>query len=171
VGRPGGEPRAWDAIEELIKQALTNNAPIALDSSILIAYLADEAPIAGLVAPCLEHVEIEMVISTITLAEALVRPARGSATSDLDLIVSSIAALPNLRIVAFDHDHAVEAAIVRAETRLKLPDSAIVATARLAHAVALIGNDGAWIGRPLGTPYVHMDDLLGSIRMSTGDPD
>lgn len=75
-------------------------------------------------------------------------------------IVASINALPALEVIEFDQAHAVETAAVRAETRLKFPDAAIVATARRAHAVALIGNDREWIGRPLGIAYVHMNHLL-----------
>jgi hypothetical protein len=65
-----------------------------------------------------------------------------------------------LRCADFDQTHAIETAFVRAETRLKLPDAAIVATARLADAFAILGNDRQWRPRPLGVPYHHMDDIL-----------
>lgn len=100
----------------------------------------------------------------ITLSEILVRAARGSARSHLNAIVSSVTTLPNVRFMDLNRDHAIEASIVRAETGLKFPDSAVIATARLANATALIGNDRAWIGRNLGVRYIHMDDLLDSLR-------
>ncbi len=59
-----------------------------------------------------------------------------------------------------DQKHAIETAYVRAATGLKLPDAAIVATALLAGAVALIGNDRQWRNKPLGVPYHHMDDIV-----------
>jgi hypothetical protein len=43
---------------------------------------------------------------------------------------------------------------------LKLPDAAIVATARVAGALALVGNDRAWRYKPLGIRYIHLDDVV-----------
>ena len=41
-----------------------------------------------------------------------------------------------------------------------MPDAAVVATARLANASALIGNARQWRHKPLGVPYHHMDDIV-----------
>jgi len=38
--------------------------------------------------------------------------------------------------------------------------AAIIATARLAGATALIGNDRQWRNKPLGVVYHHVDDIL-----------
>jgi predicted nucleic acid-binding protein len=59
-----------------------------------------------------------------------------------------------------DQKHALEAAHVRAQTGLKLPDAAIVATARLADAHTLIGNDRQWRNMPLGVAFLCIDDIL-----------
>ena len=68
--------------------------------------------------------------------------------------------MPRLRVVDLDQPHAVEAAWVRAQTGLKLPDAAIIATGRRAGAGVLIGNDRQWRHKQLGVPYHHMDGLL-----------
>ena len=65
-----------------------------------------------------------------------------------------------MTIIDLDQRHAIEAAYVRAATGLKLPDAAIIATARLARATTLIGNDRQWRNKPLGVTYHHMDDIL-----------
>lgn len=59
---------------------------------------------------------------------------------------------PGVTIVASDAVHAVEAATVRTETGPKLPHAAVIATARLADAVGIIGNDRRRRGTPLGVP-------------------
>jgi hypothetical protein len=40
------------------------------------------------------------------------------------------------------------------------PDVAIVATARIANAVGLIGKDRRWRAKPLGVPYHYLDDII-----------
>lgn len=72
----------------------------------------------------------------------------------------ALLALPGLTIIDFDQRHAVEAALVRGLTGLRLPDAAVIAAARLAGAGALVGNDRQWRNKPLGVPYHHIDDIL-----------
>jgi PIN domain nuclease of toxin-antitoxin system len=74
--------------------------------------------------------------------------------------LNDLAKLAPVTIVDLDQRHAIETAYVRAATGLKLPDAAIIATARLAGAAALIGNDRQWRNKPLGVAYHHMDDIL-----------
>ena len=74
-------------------------------------------------------------------------------------MVSAIRQVTNLTLVAVDKPVAIEAAIVRAETRLQLPDAIVVATARLSDAVAIVGNDRRWQGRTLGVAFGLLDDL------------
>jgi hypothetical protein len=62
-------------------------------------------------------------------------------------------------IIPFGEDHAHRTAIVRATTRLKLPDAGIVATGLLASAIAIVGNDARWRTKPLGLPYLYLSDF------------
>lgn len=115
---------------------------ICLDSSALISYLADDLP------------------RTVSLAEAMVRPASSSDRGIVDQALQNLPAIPRLSVLDFDQTHALEAAHVRAQTGLKLPDAAIVATARLAGAHTLIGNDRQWRNKPLVVAFLCIDDIL-----------
>lgn len=68
-------------------------------------------------------------------------------------------------MVPFGRSHLMETAAIRSLTRLKLPDAAIVATARVAGAIAIVGNDRVWQARPLGIQYIHLDDVIREAQM------
>ncbi|CAA9550093.1 MAG: hypothetical protein AVDCRST_MAG73-2784 [uncultured Thermomicrobiales bacterium] len=125
----------------------------------MIAVFADEDPQATLVRWVLTA-NVDVVISTITLAEATTRPAIQGDWRQIQVIQTQLATVPRFTIETVDRLHAIETALVRAQTRLKLPDAVVVATARLSGAVALIGNDRQWRHKPLGVPYHHLDNLL-----------
>ena len=137
--------------------ATQTGRPICLDSSALIAYLTDE-PHARHVGPLVEGSGMPLIISTVTLTEAAVRPARIS-RAEAETVIAAIGQLPTLSIVAVDEAVAVEAGSVRAETRLQLPDAIVIATARLSDAVVVVGNDRRWQRVRLGVPFVCLDDL------------
>lgn len=59
-------------LENVIERAISDDAPISLDSSVLIAYLAGEQPQNGLIEQLLES-EAQIVISAITASESFVR--------------------------------------------------------------------------------------------------
>ncbi len=155
-----GERLNWPArrvIEDVLAGSVEANKPICLDSSALIAYLASEHPISDLVDLILTHAGAPVVISAVSLTEALVRPARAGDRFILEQTRDALVALPRFAIVAFDERHAMETAVVRAHIALKLPDAAIVATARLADVYALIGNDRQCFNKLLGVTFLCMD--------------
>lgn len=84
--------------------------------------------------------------STITAAEMLVRPIRAGA-SDLTAMHRFLRGFPNLQMVDTDFQVALQAANVRAVTRLALPDSLIVGTAILTACEAIVSNDERWSRR------------------------
>jgi predicted nucleic acid-binding protein len=147
-------------LDRLKQQALTTGQPLCLDTMIVIAYVSGNEPVASLIGPLLENGDLDVVVSAITLSEAVARPARAGDRKRVNQIAAALAALPRFHLVDFDRPHALEAAFVRGQTDLKLPDAAIVATARLANAISIVGNDRQWRNKPLGLPYHHMDDLL-----------
>lgn len=154
-------------LDGAIARALELEQPIAFDSSAFIAFLRNEDPIAGVVAPVLESDDLTIVLSSLTLSESLVRTASLFGRSRVEVVVESIYRLAAVRIIPFDREHAIEAAVVRAETRLKLPDAAIVATARIAGAIAIVGNDRAWQNKSLGIRYIHLDDVVREQKKET----
>jgi PIN domain nuclease of toxin-antitoxin system len=156
VPRPG----ARQYVARLVADAVARSHPICLDSAIVIAHISRAQPVDSLIAPVIRDPSVRIVLSTVTLAEAVGRPASHGDHVRVQAIRRALLALPGTTIVDLDQDHAVETAWVRAMTGLKLPDAAIVATARRAGAGALLGNDRQWRGKPLGVPYHHMDDIL-----------
>lgn len=100
------------------------------------------------------------MISSVTIAEVLVIPARSDTRADVEIVRQVIFRIPGIITIPLDDDAAVQTAIVRARTGLKLPDSAIIAAALLGNAYALIGNDRIWTNRDLGIPYHHLDDIV-----------
>ena len=87
-------------------------------------------------------------------------PARLGAVGVLELARQAILQIPGAVTAPLDNVSAVQTAIVRARTGLKLPDAAIIAAAHVGDACALIGNDRIWKNRDLGVPYHHLDDIL-----------
>lgn len=152
--------RALSYVDHLAAEAQAASRPICLDTTAVIAYLTSAQPVAPLIERLIEDPGLPIVVSTITLAEAVGRPAmRGDRRRD-GAIHAALLASPALSIVDLDQRHAIATADVRAATGLRLPDAAIVATARLAQASALLGNDRQWRLKPLGVPYHHIDDIL-----------
>jgi len=157
---PSSQPAAARYVDRLVREAIAAGQPVCFDSTAMIAYISLEQPVAALLGRLIDDRRLAKIVSTITLAEVLTRPeARGDASLVAE-IRDAFGRVPNFRIVDFDQDHAAATAAVRAQTGLKLPDAAIVATARLAGAGALLGNDRQWRGKPLGVPYHHLDDVL-----------
>lgn len=144
----------------LMLGAILSGSPLCLDSGPLIDYIARNEPVTALLAPLMRDPRVPVVLSVVTLTEVVTRAASDGDGVRVEAIHRALLGTPGLRIVDLDQDHALATARVRAETGLKLPDAAIVATARLAGAGALLGNDRQWRGRPLGVPYHHLDDIL-----------
>lgn len=117
---------------------------LVLDTSTIIAYLnAGEA-----VSPAARHVIEELVepgrnpavISSVTVAEVLVRPIR-----DLGQVPRSVKTFlldyPGLSVRSTDFLVAAEAADIRAHTDASLSDALIAATATVTSSRWLITND------------------------------
>jgi predicted nucleic acid-binding protein len=151
-------------LTRLAREATRLSRPVAFDTSALIAYLDDREPAASLLFRLFEDPDVAVVLSTISVAEVLTLPARHDDRAFFEEVYRAISGLPGLHIAPLDVRTATETARVRAQTELKLPDAAIIATARLSNAIAIIGNDRRWRSRPLGLPYVHLNDLVGEIE-------
>jgi predicted nucleic acid-binding protein len=99
---------------------------IVLDASVLIAHLdADDALHADASDLLRSVAEEPLRASPLTEAEVLVGPAR---TGRLDRAIAALAQL-QVRTVPFGDDAPVRLAMLRAETRLKLPDCCVLLAA------------------------------------------
>lgn len=95
----------------------------------------------------------------ISLCEVLTGYAKLHDELTMRRIARRLARYPQLTIIPFDDSVAHRTAMVRVATGLKLPDAGIVATGLLALAIAIVGNDARWRGKPLGMPYYHLSEL------------
>jgi predicted nucleic acid-binding protein len=115
---------------------------LLLDSSSLLAYLdGSEAasPVAVAIIDGLVRPERnEALVSTVTISEALVRPQRrGTARS----LAMALLAFPGIVVRPIDFLVAAEAARMRAESTLRLPDALVLATGVMSSAEWLVTND------------------------------
>jgi PIN domain nuclease of toxin-antitoxin system len=140
----------------VIDDALSQRRPLCLDSAALIPYVSGRQPNAAVIAPIVEHYELAVVVPAVSLAEVITLPGSHADRQAIEAVRRFVLALPQLTLVDFDQS----VAVVRAETGLKLPDAAAIATARLTNAVGILGNDRRWKNKPLGVPYHHLDDIL-----------
>lgn len=117
---------------------------LALDTSSLICYLNDweeaspaaHAIIDGLVATG----RCDAVIATATVAELLVQPIR-LGRRVVDGVVGFLDSIEELQIRNADFLVAAEAARIRAETGIPLPDALVIATAVLTSSQVLVTDD------------------------------
>ncbi len=140
MGASSASTGAEQYIVGLIDEAVRVRQPIAIDSTGLISFLFNERSIAALIDSLLSHPGAPKIIWTISLAEMT---AIADDHQTIAAVQRDFNEIPNLTIVDFDQRHAIEAAYVRAATGLRLPDAAIVVTARLAEASALIAASGS----------------------------
>lgn len=100
----------------------------------------------------------QIVVSTLALAEILVKAYQSGRSAAAAR--SALESLPGVHFVAPTADIAQEAARIRAETGLRLPDAIHVATATVSGAEAFLTNDKR-IERPsAGIVVLLLDRLL-----------
>lgn len=129
---------------------------LALDTSVLLAAGDTRDPRQACARWLLDEVErgrfTFAVISTLTVAEALVRPV-GASFAEGVAAQTALRNFPNLTTVPLDFDIAVEVAHVRGATKLKMPDAIVLGTA-IAHQVeAIVHADEEWVTR--AKPYAQ----------------
>lgn len=146
-------------VEEVIGLSIRTGRPIWFDSSAIIVYLQRSHVHAPLLRDLIESPAILCGISSITLAEALAGPARTGDELSVRRLRNSLQALPGFWIAPLDNDSAELTAWIRITAGLNLPDAGIIASARRARAVCIVGNDRRWRGKPIGIPFLLLDDL------------
>ena len=134
-----------------LNAALANVERVYLDTSVCIAFHSQGESVHPVARHLIQRVASEQdpvvgYISVITAAELLVRPLRG-VSADVELMHRFLRRVPNLRIIDVDFEVALQAANIRALTRLALPDALIIATAILSGCQAIVTNDERWSRR------------------------
>ncbi len=117
---------------------------VALDTAPFIYFIEKHPDYLALLDPFFESVhrgEIEVVTTTLTLAEVLVKPLR---SGHLDLVLEYTQILlntPGIQVAPVSADIAEEAARIRAEINCKIPDAIQLATAVRLGAQSFLTND------------------------------
>src|SRR5688572_14529567 len=125
--------------------ALGDAHRVFVDTSTCIAYHSTHEhahPLARHLFGRIADAEDPLVayFSIVTASEMLVRPIR-AADSDLTAMHKFLRSFPNLQLIDADFEVALQAANIRAVTRLALPDSLIIGTAILSACEAIVTND------------------------------
>lgn len=133
---------------------------VALDANVVIYLLENVEPGASRAAAIVDAIESGAVrgsMSTVAQTEILVGPARSADPSVFELAAHE---LRDLRIAKnpLTARIAEDAAWVRGQTGLRLPDAVHIATARDSGATALVTNDRRIRSRP-GLEVYYLDDM------------
>lgn len=145
-------------------------ARLVIDSSALIAHLKgseDVSPLATIIIDSfLGSARNDGVMSTITVGEVLVDPSRSGKARSLGM---GILEMPGVQLRSVDFLVAAEAARMRAESSLRLPDAIVLATGVLTSATCLVTNDQTLAAAvPLVAPGLHVCLLSDHIPPSGG---
>ncbi len=147
-----------------LQDELARARRICIDTPIFSYHLVEHPRYVDLTTAILRAVEAgraEGLATTMTLAELLTYPAQKGDMATMQEWELYLTNFPNLLIVPLDQALAREAALVRGETRLKMPDAIQVAAARLHGADAVVTNDRPWAGRVSAPRVLVLEDFVG----------
>jgi predicted nucleic acid-binding protein len=130
--------------------AIPVGVTILLDTSAVLAYLSGAESASAAAASVIDGFVASgrnlAVVSAITVTEALVRPMRAASSTAIRAVDDFLLQFPNFRVDPVTVAVAREAARIRAATAAPTPDSLILATAVVAPASIVVGNDASWPG-------------------------
>ena len=128
--------------------AIPVGVTILLDTSAVLAYLSGAESASAAAASVIDGFVASgrnlAVVSAITVTEALVRPMRAASSTAIRAVDDFLLQFPNFRVDPVTVAVAREAARIRAATAAPTPDSLILATAVVAPASIVVGNDASW---------------------------
>jgi predicted nucleic acid-binding protein len=150
-----------------LDRAIPAGATLLLDTSAVLAYLSGSEPASAVAASIIDGYVASgrnaAIVSAITVTEALVRPMRAAPATAIRLVEDFLLRFPNIRIEPVTVVVAREAARIRAATAASTPDALIIATAVIASARMVVGNDRTWPSiakrADLGFDVVVIDQL------------
>ncbi|MDD4562742.1 MAG: PIN domain-containing protein, partial [Syntrophomonadaceae bacterium] len=130
-------------VEQFVADISTYNN-LMLDTNTIIYFLDGVSDFADLLAPLFEMIELGQIkanVSVISEAELLVKPYRDNIQDALEVIKFFLDEFPNLKVISVSREIADQAAKIRADLGIKLPDAIILATALQNQCDLLLGND------------------------------
>lgn len=145
-----------------LSHALSKFPAVLFDTNSVIYYLDDVSPYNTILEEILGLAEVDQIkayLSVITTAEILVKPLQKEDKSLVSNYLRFFNSFPNLTVVDTTKDIAIQAAVVKANTGLKLPDAIIIATAAVMRCPVL-GNDKKWLTKQLPVPYICLQEYI-----------
>jgi len=130
-------------LEQFIND-ISNSKNLMLDTNTIIYFLDGIQPFNDLLITLFELIEqgrLQSTLSVISEAELLVKPYREKNTAALKAVELFLREFPNLKVIPVIREISRQAAIIRAESDIRLPDSIILATAINNKCDLLVGND------------------------------
>ncbi|MEX2184173.1 MAG: PIN domain-containing protein [Chloroflexota bacterium] len=135
------------AADDRLFEAIPPGRSLLIDTSVVLAYLSGTEPSSELARQvfdaCAATGRNATTLSTVTVAEMLVRPFRRGepAVATTEGFLRHFA---EMRIIDVSYPIARQAAGLRALTDLPMPDALIIATAAVERIDIVITNDHAW---------------------------
>ena len=138
------------------------NPPIFLDSSCFIYVFEQHPRYHDVVKPIfsmLSSNKTTAFTSTITVTEVLTKPYKENAYELVDLYLEAFSHIPNLTILNPSYETAVEAAKIRAEYSLNLPDAYQLTLAKESGCKSFLTNDKN-LKRFKGVKVILLDEIV-----------
>jgi predicted nucleic acid-binding protein len=150
-------------VEQFVADISTYNN-LMLDTNTIIYFLDGVSEFVDLLAPLFEMIELGQIkanVSVISEAELLVKPYRDNIQDALEVIRFFLDEFPNLKVIPVSREIADQAAKIRADLGIKLPDAIILATALQNQCDLLLGNDLKLMRKATRyLPTVILSDLI-----------
>jgi predicted nucleic acid-binding protein len=125
-----------------LEQTIPAETSILLDTTVVLAWIGGSEPESRLATAILDEMvrtqRNDGVVSTVTVGEVLVRPHRAGVAREVAL---GLLQHPGLIVRPVDFLVAAEAARLRAESTLKMPEALILATGVMSSTQWLVTND------------------------------
>jgi len=136
--------------------------PVFLDSSCFI-YLFESHPkynnFLKSIFSMMSFNKVSAVTSIITVTEVLTKPFEEKNNSLIENYLEAFVEIPNLKVVNPDNKIAIEAARIRAELHLNLPDAYQLAIAMESKCKTFLTNDKG-LKKFKGLQVLILDDLI-----------
>jgi predicted nucleic acid-binding protein len=133
-----------------LAEAIPADRSILVDTSVVLSYVAGGEHTTELATQLFDAFTATgrnpTAISAVTVAEILVRPFRAGPPA-VSIAEGFLRHFGDLRLIDVTYVVAREAARIRAETDLPMPDALIAASAALADVDILVTNDRTWTTR------------------------
>ena len=150
-----------------LAKAIPAERSVLVDTSVVLAYLGGSERTSDLARQLFDAFAATgrnlAAISTVTVAEILVRPFRSGAAA-VSTAEGFLRHFADLRRIDVTYEVAREGARIRAQTDLAMPDALILASAVVTEIELVATNDRSWPGRVgqvlPNLPIVVLADLL-----------